>query len=71
MISFLFTILMFAVFGKLLGAAIRAAWGISKILVMLVFLPLILISLVICGLFYLVFPVLVILGIAMLMNCFD
>ena len=30
MLSLLFTILMIIVFGKLIGVAIRAAWGISK-----------------------------------------
>ena len=56
MLSLLFTILMIIVFGKLIGVAIRATWGISKILVSLVFLPMILIGLVVGGLIYLAFP---------------
>ena len=62
MLSFLFTVLMIIVFGKLIGVAIRATWGIAKILVSLVFLPLILIGLVLGGLIYLALPILIVVG---------
>ena len=39
MFSLLFVILMIVVFGKMIGFAIRATWGISKVLVTLVLLP--------------------------------
>ena len=54
------------VFGKLLFFGIKAAWGISKFLVTIVLLPLILIGLVVGGLIYIAFPILIIVGIAVL-----
>lgn len=66
MLTFVFTILMFCVFGNLLKLSIKAAWGITKILFTLVFLPVTLVLLVIGGLMYLALPVLVIIGIAAL-----
>lgn len=66
MLSFLFTICMIWVFGKLLFFGIKAAWGISKFLVTIVLLPLILIGLVVGGLIYIAFPILIIAGIAVL-----
>lgn len=66
MLSFLFTICMIWVFGKLLFFGIKAAWGISKFLVTIVLLPLILIGLVAGGLIYIAFPILIIAGIAVL-----
>ena len=62
MLDLIFAILMFIIFGKLLGVAIRTAWGISKIMITLVFLPIILIGLVLGGLLYLALPILVIIG---------
>lgn len=66
MLSLLFTICMIWVFGKLLFFGIKATWGISKFLVTLVLLPLILIGLVVGGLIYIAFPILIIVGIAVL-----
>lgn len=66
MLSFLFTICMIWVFGKLLFLGIKATWGISKFLVTIVLLPLILIGLVVGGLIYIAFPILIIVGIAVL-----
>ena len=60
MITLLFCILMFTVFGKLALVAIRAAWGISKVIVCLVFAPLFLIVLLISGLVYIALPLLLI-----------
>lgn len=71
MLSLLFTILMIIVFGKLIGVAVRATWGIAKVVVSLVFLPLILIGLVIGGLIYIAFPILIVLGIVALVRGFD
>lgn len=58
MITLLFCILMFTVFGKLALLAIRAAWGISKVLFCLVAAPLFLIVLLISGLVYIALPLL-------------
>ena len=71
MLNLLFTILMIMVFGKLIGFAIRAAWGISKVIVTLVFLPLILIGLVLGGLIYLALPILIVVGLVTLFKGLD
>lgn len=68
MLTFIFTILMIVVFGKLLFFAIKAAWGITKILLYIVFLPLLLIGLAVAGLVYIAIPVLVIVGIVALVK---
>ncbi|MBQ8856562.1 MAG: hypothetical protein IJ024_00305 [Lachnospiraceae bacterium] len=71
MLSLLFTILMIVVFGKLIGFAIRATWGISKVLVTLVLLPLTLIGLVLGGLISVALPILIIVGIISLFKICD
>ena len=71
MLNLLFAILMIMVFGKLIGFAIRAAWGISKVIVTLVFFPLILIGLVLGGLIYLALPILIVVGLVALFKGFD
>lgn len=60
MITLFFFILMFSVFGKLALFAIRAAWGISKVIFCFVFAPLFLIVLLISGLVYIALPLLLI-----------
>ena len=50
------------VFGKIFVFAVKAAWGISKIIVSVILLPLFLVGLVIKGLLAIAFPVLVIIG---------
>ena len=50
MMTLLFMILMVWIFGKLNGGAFIAAWGISKVLFTLVFLPITLLGLVLVGL---------------------
>lgn len=62
MITFIFVILMLAVFGKLIGWAIRAAWGITKVILTIVFFPLILIGLFFSGAIYVALILLVIGG---------
>ena len=64
----IFIICMIAVFGKLAVLAIKGAWGLTKVLFSLVFLPFILIGLVIKGFIFLAFPILVIFGVAALFN---
>ena len=49
MLSLLFTICMIWIFGKLFIFGVKAAWGISKLLLTVVFLPLILVGMVIGG----------------------
>lgn len=68
MLTILFIIFMLAIFGKLLKFAIKAAWGVAKIVCFFVFLPLILIGLVIGGLIYIAIPVLIVVGIVSLVK---
>lgn len=63
MLEILFAVCMLWVFGKLLIFAIKAAWGITKILFTIIFLPAILVGLVLGGLLYIAFPVLIVIGI--------
>lgn len=71
MITLLFTILMIIVFGKLIGFAIKATWGISKVVVSLIVLPIVLIGLVLGGLISVALPILVIVGIIALFKLCD
>lgn len=68
MLNFLFTILMIMVFGKILLFALRATWGITKILFSVVFLPFVLVFLVLQGLIFIALPVLVIIGLISLVT---
>lgn len=54
------------VFGKLIVFAVKATWGITKIVCTLVFLPVILIALFAVGLVYIALPLVVIIGIVSL-----
>lgn len=68
MLTLLFTICILGIFGRLLMFGIRAAWGISKLLLTVVFFPVILIGMVFMGLIHLAFPILIIVGIVSLLN---
>lgn len=63
MFTLLFVFCMFGVFGKLFCFGLKAAWGISKFVLNIVFLPLILIVMVAGGLLSLAFPLLLIIGV--------
>lgn len=63
MLTLLFTILMLLVFGKILVFAIKAAWGISKIVCTIVLLPILLVGLVVIGLVKIALPILLVVGI--------
>lgn len=63
MITVLFCILMFTVFGKLAVLAFKAAWGITKILVCFVLAPIILIGIVLSGFIYIAIFFLIIGGV--------
>ena len=71
MLTILFWVLMFMTFGKILKFAIKAAWGITKIMVSLVFLPITLIFLVLQGLLILALPILLVVGIISLIALHD
>ena len=53
MLELLFFIFLFGIFGKLFFFGMRAAWSISKLLITIVFLPVILLGMVFGGLLYL------------------
>ena len=71
MLTLLFWVLMLITFGKILKFAIKAAWGITKILVSLVFLPFVLIFLVLQGLLILALPILLVVGVISLIALHD
>lgn len=66
MLTLIFFVLLLTIFGRLLVFSIKAAWGITKILCTVVFIPLILIVMVVCGLVYAALPILAIIGIVVL-----
>ena len=63
MFTLLFVFCMFGVFGKLFCFGLKAAWGISKFVLNIVFLPLILIVMVAGGLLSVAVPLLLIIGV--------
>ncbi|MDO5344702.1 MAG: hypothetical protein Q4E91_03045 [Lachnospiraceae bacterium] len=66
MLTMVFVILMFLIFGKLIVFGLKAAWGISKIVCTVLLLPLCLVGLVIIGLIKIALPLLLIVGIVSL-----
>ena len=58
----LFTIASIIVFFKMMIFAVKACWGITKVLAFLILLPLILIGMVFAGLVEFTFPILAIIG---------
>lgn len=62
MLTLIFLIGLFYVFGNILIIGIKAAWGLTKLLFMVLFWPLILVIMVACGLIYIAIPVLAIIG---------
>ena len=66
MLTIIFLLLMIVVFGKLIWFAIRAAWGITKVLFSIVCLPIVLIVLALSGLMVVALPILIIVGLAAL-----
>lgn len=66
MLELVFIILMFLIFGKLIIFAVKAAWGISKIVCTIVLLPLFLEGMVFAGLIGIALPILLVVGIVSL-----
>ena len=63
MLTLLFNILMIGIFGKMIGLAFRATWGITKIVFSLVVLPVVAIVAAFAGLMTIALPVLLVVGI--------
>ncbi len=68
MMTLLFMILFFGIFGKLIGFAFRASWNIMKVMLYIVFLPAILMIMLFGGLIYIALPILVIVGLVSLFS---
>lgn len=68
MLTFLFFVLLFGIFGKLIWLAVKAAWGISKIVFSIVFLPVVVLVLFFSGLVYAALVLLVVIGIISLIK---
>ena len=62
----LFAICMIGFIWKLLVFGVRASWGIMKLLCTVVLFPVILIGMVVGGLLYVAFPLLIIAGVIVL-----
>ena len=62
----LFAICMIGFIWKLFVFGVRASWGIMKLLCTVVLFPVILIGMVVCGLLYVAFPLLIIAGVIVL-----
>ena len=67
MLYILFMIGLILLGWKLIVLAIKATWGITKVLLCIVFFPIILIGLVLGGLIYIALPILVVAGIIALL----
>ena len=68
MINLIFTIFMFLIFGNILKFAIKMAWGMTKVVFSLVFLPVFLIVLVLVGLIKIALPILAIVGLVSIIS---
>ena len=68
MLELIVAIGMFYVFGKMLIWGIKAAWSIAKIFWSIIFLPMVLVGMVLGGLMYIAFPILIIVGIVSLVK---
>lgn len=62
MLTLLFVIGMFWVFGKLLVFGLKMSWGILKLIFTIGFLPLILVCMLIGGLIKIAFPILIVIA---------
>ena len=62
MLTLVFFILLISIFFKAFVIAVKAAWGVSKIFVTIIMLPLMLAGMVLSGLISLAFPVLLVIG---------
>ena len=68
MMTLLFMILFFDIFGKLIGFAFKASWSIMKVMLYIVFLPVVLMIMLFGGLIYIALPILVIVGLVSLFS---
>ena len=62
MLEIIFAVCMLVVFGKILGLAIRCAWGLTKVIFGVILLPILLVGFACAGLIYVALIMLIILG---------
>jgi len=62
MLTIAFVILFFLVFGRLLTFALKATWGLTKLVLALILLPVVLVVMVLGGLLIFALPILLIVG---------
>lgn len=67
-ITLLFIAFMLTIFGRLIAFAFKAAWGITKVVLVLIVLPVALIALFAAGFVYIAIPILAIVGIVALVK---
>ncbi len=68
-LAMFFFILLFTVFGKILKFAFKAAWGISSILGVIMFLPMVLSAMALTGMLMIALPVLIVIGMLAFIFC--
>ena len=68
MLTFIFLICMLGIFGKLVGMAFEMAWGITKVVFTLVFLPVIILYFLFKGLIAVAIPILAVVGLVTLIE---
>ncbi len=70
MLTLICLIFMIGIFGRLIGFAFQMAWGLTKILLTFVFLPVIILGCIFTGLFAVAIPILAIVGLVTLVASF-
>lgn len=68
MLTLLFLILLLSFCGEMIGLAIRATWGFAKIILCVIFFPVVIIIMAMMGLVYIAVPVLAIVGVISLIK---
>lgn len=68
MLTLIFMVILFSVFGRLFIFGLKAAWGISKLIITVLFLPVVLIGMFLHGFVFLAIIALVVMGIASLVT---
>ena len=67
MMTIIFFLFFFMIFGKLLSFAFKATWSIMKVAFFIMFLPIILVGMAIGGLIYIALPILLVVGLVSLL----
>lgn len=68
MLSLIFTVMMIVIFGKLALFALKATWGITKVVCTIILFPAVLVILAVSGCMFIALPVLMITGVALIVK---